>query len=542
MKISLAQINTRAADVAANCEKILRFAAAARKAGSDLAVFPECALTGYPAWDLWENKSLISANLAALSKIAAHTGETAILTGYVDFNRKKTGKPLLNCAALLYKGKILASRAKTLLPTYDVFDERRYFESASENLPVRFKSELLGITICEDIWQQAVPFYSRDPLKELLKAPLSALINISASPYHAGKPRLRRELLKRRAYGKKTAFLYCNSVGGNDELVFDGNSFALNSTGVIARAKSFSEDLLTVDLSQKTGAAPQPDMDETEELFLALVCGIKDYARKCGFKSAALGLSGGIDSAVVCALAAEALGAENITAISMPSPFTSAESKRDARVLAKNLGVELKEIPITRVYKTYLKTLAPAFKVSGLAAENLQARIRGAALMAFSNAGGALLLSTGNKSEIATGYCTLYGDMCGGLSPLADVAKTKVYALARRINETRANPIPQRIISRPPSAELRHGQKDQDDLPPYEILDPIMAAYVEEGKTSAEIAALGFQKPLVERLLARIDAAEFKRRQSPPGLKVTKKAFGAGRRMPIARANRLPNC
>ena len=542
MRIALAQINSKVGDLKGNAAKILSFTRRAAEAGAELVVFPECALTGYPAWDLWEDRSFVQANISALNDIAAQTGDTALLCGYIAFNPSKTGKRLFNCAALLHKGKIAQVRAKTLLPTYDVFDEARYFESAPDNLPVNFKGHKIGVTICEDLWNEGVPrkIYNQDPVNALVNTgALELVINISASPYFEGKVELRRKLLARRALKSGVPFIYCNQTGGNDDLVFDGNSFALNGKGrLIAKAKAFGEDLCVFD----TDAAPLPKeadmaLPAEEELLLALTTGIRDYMGKCGFKKAVLGLSGGIDSAVVCVLAAQALGPENVIGVALPSAYTSEESTRDARLLAKNLGVTFHVLPIGAAFDAFNRTLAPVF--AGLKAdtteENIQARIRGTLLMALSNKFGALLLTTGNKSEIAVGYCTLYGDMCGGLAPLADLAKTKVYKLARHINSRYNSPIPEYTLERAPSAELRPGQTDQDELPPYETLDLILKAYIEEGKTPEEIAALGPQPALVARMLNKIDANEFKRKQAATGIKITPKAFGSGRRMPVAR-------
>ncbi|MDD2772154.1 MAG: NAD+ synthase [Elusimicrobiales bacterium] len=541
MKIAIAQINPKAGDLQGNSAKIIEFTRRAGQAGAELAVFPECALTGYPAWDLWEDRSFIEANLKTLDAVAAKTGKTAALFGYVDFNREAAGKRLLNCAALAHEGRITARRAKTLLPTYDVFDEARYFESAAENLPVEFNGRRLGVTICEDVWNEGLPrkFYRKDPVNSLVKAGLDAVINLSASPFFEGKAELRRRLIGAHAKKSGVPFIYCNQTGGNDDLVFDGGSFAVDAHGaLLARAKPFAEELLPVDTAAASLARDSQALPD-EELFLALTTGIRDYLSKCGIKKAVLGLSGGVDSAVVCALAARAIGGGNVTGVSLPSQYTSPESRRDAAELARKLGVKFHEIPITPVFGEYTKALATVFagRKPDATEENIQARIRGGILMALSNKSGALLLSTGNKSEIAVGYCTLYGDMCGGLAPLADVVKTRVYALARYINERFGGPIPEYTLTRPPSAELRPGQTDQDELPPYDILDSIVKAYVEEGKTHKEIAALGIEAALVLKILDKIDCSEFKRKQAAIGIKVTPKAFGGGRRMPVARGN-----
>jgi len=542
MRIAIAQTDTTVGDLKGNAAKILDFAGRAAKAGAEIVVFPECSLTGYPAWDLWEDRSFVQANLRALKELAAKTGDTAILCGYIDFNPSKTGKRLQNCAALLHKGKVIASRAKTLLPTYDVFDEARYFESAPDNLPVPFKGRTLGITICEDLWNEGVPrkIYNQDPVNALVASGrLDVMINLSASPFFEGKAAVRKNMFSRRAKKSGVPFIYCNQAGGNDDLIFDGNSFALDAKGrTLAKAKSFEEDLVVID----TDAAPLPAHDDhaapaEKEIFDALTAGIRDYMSKCGFKKAVLGLSGGIDSAVVCALAAQAVGPQNVIGVAMPSKYTSDESTRDAEILARNLGVQFHVLAIGETFGAFERTLSTVF--AGLkpdaAEENIQARIRGTLLMALSNKFGALLLTTGNKSEIAVGYCTLYGDMCGGLAPLADLAKTKVYKLASYINSRFNSPIPLYTITRAPSAELRPGQTDQDELPPYETLDLILKAYIEEGKTPEEIAALGPSPELVAKMLNKIDANEFKRKQAAIGIKLTQKAFGIGRRMPVAR-------
>jgi len=540
MKIAAAQIDTTVGDIDGNLAKIRAFLTRAQEAGAQLAVFPEAVLTGYPAWDLWEDRSFIQANLDALEALAKTVGDTACIVGFIDFNKGKTGKNLLNGAALLHKGKIVARRYKTLLPTYDVFDEARYFHTAEDNAPVEFGGKKLGITICEDVWNvgdDKHKLYKNDPVRKLMQSGLDLMVNLSASPYNAGKPQLRRNLIGGQAKDYKTPFIYCNAAGGNDDLVFDGNSMVFDAGGnLIARAKSFEEDLLLCDMAAEHKPLELARHSEAAEITDALVLGIRDYAAKTGFKKAVLGLSGGIDSAVVCALAAKALGPENVTGISMPSPYTSQDSKDDAAGLAKNLGVNFYEIPITPAMQAMTAMLAPVFagRKADTTEENIQSRLRGNILMAVTNKFNAILLNTGNKSELATGYCTMYGDMCGALAVLSDLTKERVYAVARHFN-LNGEVIPQRSITRAPSAELRPGQKDQDELPPYEILDRIVSVYVEEGKTAEEIAALGFDEQLVRRHLNKIDRNEFKRRQAPPGLKITPKAFGTGRRMPIAR-------
>lgn len=545
MKIVLAQINTTVGDIAGNSKKILETVKAAAKQKADLVIFPEATLTGYPALDLWNDRDFIAANLSALEQLAKKIGDTAALVGYIDFNRAKTGNPLQNCAALLHKGKIKARQAKTLLPTYDVFDEDRYFAPAETNKPVTFKGLKLGITICEDVWTEsrvsARQLYRENPVRELMRQQPDLIVNLSASPFHIGKPELRQTLLRGHAKKYGIPFLYCNLVGGNDNLVFDGGSLAVDSAGrVIARGKQFQEELLTLEFpfAKTLPAAANDTASDTEQAARALSLGIGDFVRKCGFKAVILGLSGGIDSAVVAALAADALGAENVIGVSMPTRYTSGISKNDAKILADNLGItKFYELPIEGVFGSFSDALKEPFK--GLkpdtTEENLQARIRGTMLMAMSNKLRALLMATGNKSEFSVGYSTLYGDMNGALAPLGDAPKVLVYDIARWYNATHEKGIPERTITRAPSAELRPDQTDQDDLPPYETIDPIIAAYIEKNTVPHEIAQKGFARRIVDNILARIDRNEFKRKQAPPVLKITTKAFGTGRRMPVAR-------
>jgi len=543
MKIAIAQINTKVGDIKGNAAKIMAAGKKASGHGADLCVFPECALTGYPAWDLWDDRGFVQANLAALDTLAAAAGDTALAVGFVDRNTSGTGKAHFNSAAILHRGKIAAKRSKTLLPTYDVFDEERYFSSAESNPSFIFKGERIGLTICEDVWNVSSGkgrLYGKDPVSGLIKEKPELMINLSASPYYRGKPAMRHELIKERAKAAGVPFVYVNQCCANDEIVFDGNSMVFDGKGgLVARGRQFAEDFFIVDTERLPKPLEWKPTPWPQEVTQALELGIKDYLSKCGFKAVAVGLSGGIDSAVVACLAANAIGGENVIGISMPSPYTSKMSRDDARALAKNLGVKFYEIPITGIFEAYNRELAPVFegRKPDITEENLQARVRGALLMAVSNKFGAMLLSTGNKSELAVGYSTLYGDMCGGLDVLGDAVKETVYAVANFINETRGNPIPRRTITRPPSAELRPGQTDQDDLPPYETLDPILAAYVEDGKSESEITALGYPAEIVRNLLNRIDRAEFKRRQAAPGIKLTPKAFGIGRRMPIARGS-----
>jgi len=542
MKIAIAQINPRVGDIDGNFELIEAFARRAQEAGADLAVFPELALTGYPPLDLLEKKNFIDANLKALKQLASLRLKTALAVGYVDRNPAKKGKPLHNAIALIDGGKVTARRFKSLLPTYDIFDEARYFEPASDNRPVRFRGETLGLTVCEDIWAgtSLLPsrlLYRNNPAKSLLDGKASVIINISASPFYRGKGALRRRILSALARRMRAHIVYANQAGANDELIFDGNSFALAPSGrVTAAAAGFAQDLVLVDTAAPAPARPARQPDVTAEICEALTLGIRDYFSKQGFSKALLGLSGGIDSAVVAALAARALGPANVTGVLMPSEYTARRSVDEALDLAGRLGINSKIIPIKNIYRAFLKELnAGGGKDITLAMQNLQARSRGSLLMALSNAGGALNLVTGNKSEIAVGYCTLYGDTAGALAPIADLFKTEVYRLAAYLNKD-AEIIPRAIIKRPPTAELKPGQRDQDDLPPYKTLDEILRLYLEENRTPAEIAARGFKPALVAGILRRLEINEYKRKQLPIALKVTEKSFGYGRKMPIVKA------
>ena len=541
MRVALAQIDTTVGDIPGNLRLIRDSAARARDAGAQLVVFPEQALGGYPALDLWEDGDFLRAGEAALKDLARGTGEMGLVIGAAMRNPRPVGKPILNAAALLHRGKVAAVRGKTLLPTYDVFDERRYFEPASANAPVRFGGLRIGITICEDAWSRAPGesrrLYRTDPVAEQVRAKADLLINLSASPFERGKSALREKLLRAHARRAGKPLLYCNQVGGNDELIFDGHSLVLDGRGrVVTRGKSFSEDLVVVETDALPKAAAAYGLSDIAEVEAALVLGIHDYLRKCGMHKAFVGLSGGIDSAVVCALAVKALGPGAVTGVAMPSLYSSQGSADDAEALARNLGIRLLKLPITEAYEAYLRTLGKPFGGGevGLAEQNIQARVRGNLLMAFSNKEGGIVLSTGNKSELSVGYCTLYGDMCGGLAVIADVPKTTVYALARWINQERPV-IPQSSIDKPPSAELRPDQKDQDDLPEYETLDAVLTDYIEGRRGAAEISRRGFSADLVRDVIRRIDRNEYKRRQAAPCLKISSKAFGVGRRMPIAR-------
>ena len=539
MKIALAQLNPTVGDFAGNSARILDFAQRAAQRGADLAVFSELCLCGYLPMDLIERPQFIERNERELACLAKQLPVPSIV-GYAARATGSTGKSAANAAALLANGKIEFVQHKMLLPTYDVFDESRYFQPASEQNVFSFGGKKLGITVCEDIWNDktfwAKPLYERDPVAELVAKEANVIINISGSPYTIDKRALRLDMLRALAKSHRLPVVYVNQVGGNDSLVFDGGSVAVLPDGRIpAQASSFVEDLVLYDTAANTGDLhPQPEM-EIELVLQALICGTRDYVCKSGFRAVVVGLSGGIDSSIVAAVAVAALGRENVLGVSMPGPYSSDGSRNDARQLAKNLGIEFRTIPITNVFQSYQGALADAFRgrPENVAEENLQARVRGNFLMALSNKFGSMVLSTGNKSEMAVGYCTLYGDMAGGLALLSDVPKTMVYALANLINREREL-IPLASIEKPPSAELRPNQTDQDSLPPYEVLDRILKAYIEYVKSPEEIAnQYGFDLDLVRSIAAKVDRNEYKRRQAPPGLKITSRAFGLGRPFPI---------
>jgi len=539
VKIALAQINTTVGDFAGNGQKIIDSMLRAQAAGAELVVFPELTTTGYPPRDLLLKKGFVAKNIDLLHRLAALSGPTAMLVGFVGQNNNTPGREVTNEAALLQNGRIVATRVKSLLPTYDVFDEDRYFEPASRNEPVTIGSHHCGVTICEDIWNDEDFWpqrrYQANPIAHLIAAGASHIFNISASPWNVGKEKVRFEMLASLARKAKRPVVLCNLVGGNDELVFDGESMAFNGAGeLIAKGKSFAEDFIIFDTENTAPIHPAP-VTEEENVYKALVLGLRDYFHKCGFRSAVLGLSGGIDSAVVACLAAAALGAEHVHGVSLPSQFSSQSSLDDARLLAERLGIRYDVIPIQPCFESARRQLHPAFegRAEDTTEENLQARLRGVLLMALSNKFGSLLLTTGNKSELAVGYCTLYGDMCGGLAVISDVPKTMVYRLAHWINHE-SEVIPLSSIAKAPSAELRPNQTDQDTLPPYEILDAILDQYVVQGRGIQEILKMGFSEDAVRKVIRLIDTNEYKRRQAAPGLKVTSKAFGVGRRFPIA--------
>jgi NAD+ synthetase len=541
MKIALCQINPIIGDFHYNTGLILDATEQAKRGGGSLAVFPELSLVGYPPKDLLERPAFIKENLKALERLAARVQGIHVLCGYVDRNPRDTGKALVNSVALIKDGEILKKGGKRLLPTYDVFDETRYFEPAPQSLIFQLQEHRIGVTVCEDIWNvgdvEGVPRYTMDPAEELAGRGMDIFVNISASPYTLNKRAIRRKILEMISTQHQVTTLYCNQVGGNDDLLFDGASMVVDRSGrLILQGKEFEPDLLLWDSEKHYEELTGPWPSEEESVLRGLVMGTRDYVVKCGFKSVLIGLSGGIDSSLVAVIARKAFAPENVTGVSMPSQYTSRMSREDGRTLAQNLGIKFIEIPITEIFSSYTKSLAQVFK--GLppdeAEENIQARIRGALLMALSNKFRSLLLSTGNKSETATGYCTIYGDMNGGLAVISDVPKTLCYRIAKYINKDEEI-IPQRVISRPPSAELRPDQTDQDSLPPYDVLDGILDAAIEKNLAFDDIVALGYEPATVRDVLRRIVVNEYKRRQAAPGLKVTSKAFGYGRRYPIAR-------
>jgi NAD+ synthase (glutamine-hydrolysing) len=542
MKIAIAQINPTIADFQGNKRKIIAKIKSALKQKVDLLVFPEMATIGYPPMDLLKNQKLIKDNLKLLKEIIPFSNKMAIVCGYVDF--EKNYYTLFNSAAFIYQQKIICKQNKTLLPSYDIFDEQRYFTSGTEYKVVKFLGKKIGLTVCEDIWNNSLSTetkklienkqYYLDPVKKLLEKKADFIINLSASPYSIGKRKVKIKMLKRIAAKNSVYLIYANQVGGNDSLIFEGGSLVINPQGeVLGQAKLFKEDLLIVELDKAKHVSLKEN--RLEDLTKALVLGVRDYVRKCGFKKVLIGLSGGIDSALTTAIAVKALGSQNVLGVTMPSLYSSKGSIDDSKSLAKNLGIPLETIPINTLFSLFKKELKPLFKdrPEDLTEENLQARIRGNLLMSISNKLGYLLLTTGNKSEIAMGYCTLYGDMSGGLAVLSDLPKTLVYKLAREINKKKII-IPLNTINKEPSAELRENQKDQDSLPPYEILDQLLELYIEQKKSKEEIVKEGFPLKLVSRIIKTVNQNEHKRGQAALGLKVTSKSFGLGRRIPIA--------
>ncbi len=539
MKIGIAQINPVVGDFPGNAKRILAAYRECLDAGADLVLTPELSLAGYPPRDLVFKSQFVPKCLQALDYLAGEIREVPLLVGYVDHHHPgRKGKPFRNAAAWLEQGEVRHRIWKTLLPTYDVFDERRYFEPGESSEPIVWKGKRIGVTICEDIWTEDYlqrPFYDRDPVSELESHGIDVLLNLSASPFHLGKPTLRRAMLGGIARRLKVPVVYCNAVGANDQLVFDGHSLVASGNGrIMVQLDGFADACRVVDVSQSAeNDAPLDDCDPAQ-IYRALVLGVHDYVIKCGFSSVCLGLSGGIDSALTAVIAAEALGPENVRGLTMPSPYSSRGSVEDSFALAGNIGIRCDEVSITPAFEALKETMSPLFgdRPEDVTEENMQARIRGLLLMALSNNENHLLLTTGNKSELAVGYCTIYGDMNGGLAVISDLPKTRVYEVCRWINRDREI-IPWNTIEKPPSAELRPDQKDQDSLPPYEILDGILELYVENHMSVDEIVSRGFDENTVRWVQRRVDLNEWKRHQAAPGLRVTSKAFGIGRRMPI---------
>lgn len=544
MRVALGQINTTVGDLAGNADLMTRFTRRAAEGGAAVVIFPELAITGYPPQDLLERPAFLEGAAAQLERLARETAhfKISVLCGTVEPAGFEIGKRVWNSAALLRAGRVVFRQHKMLLPTYDVFDEQRYFRPAESQEPATIASNPVAITICEDAWNDKSfwerRLYDRDPVQELATAGAKAILSINASPYHIGKRALRRQIFETTARRYGMPVVYVNQVGGNDQLVFDGSSFAMDATGkVIASAGSFTEDLIFADLQTGEGEHRENLPDESEAMYEALVLGTRDYFLKCGFRKALLGLSGGIDSSLVACIAVEALGKENVTGVAMPGPYSSDHSLTDAKAMAEALGVRCPTVSINKGYAAMIETLAPVFEGAprDVTEENLQARLRGMTLMALSNKTGALVLTTGNKSEMAVGYATLYGDMCGGLAVISDVPKMQVYELCRVANRRLGNPIPESVFIKPPSAELRPDQKDSDSLPDYANLDAILLLYIEEMMTPASIAErLSLPLAMVRDVARKVDRNEYKRQQSAPGLKVTTKAFGFGRRIPIA--------
>jgi len=552
MRIAIAQLDYTIGAFEANLEAMTIAVERARRAAADLVVFTELATTGYPPGDLLERRDFVDHNLTQLERIAHLSDDgLGILVGFVDRNETGTGKGLHNAVALCHRGTVAGRYFKCLLPTYDVFDEARYFESGADARPLNFKGVRIGVSVCEDVWADpdldGHSLYHRDPVLELIHRGSQILINLSASPFELGKANERRDLVRRHAEDSGRFFVYANQVGANDDLVFDGHSMVFDGKGqVVSRARDFEEDLLIYDVPDEAladvkgvegpvGEIRDVALSREAEALAALELGLYDYVRKCGFDKVLLGLSGGIDSALTAAIAARALGPDKVLGVAMPTRYSSEGSVTDAEALATNLGIEFRTLPIDDIFQAYLDGLAPVFDglEEDVTEENIQARVRAGVLMALSNKFGRLLLATGNKSEVAVGYCTLYGDMAGGLAVISDVPKTLVYDLARFLN-TDGEVIPESTLTKAPSAELRPDQKDQDSLPPYEILDRIVEAWVEEHHTVEEIVAEGLDPDTVRQVVRLITGNEYKRRQAAPGIKITAKAFGAGRRYPIA--------
>lgn len=546
MRIALGQMNPTVGDLNGNVDRMVRLATDAVRGGAEIVVFPELSINGYPPRDLVEKPSFLDRTQEALNRLARETAQfpIALIVGFVAPADSAVGKRAANAACVLSRGQVVFEQRKMLLPTYDVFDESRYFQPAEKQKLWTWRGRKIALTICEDAWNDTQYWerrlYTRDPVDELVDQGAEILISINASPYHMGKRSQRMEIFQATAKHQAVPVIYVNQVGGNDQLVFDGSSFALNAQGEpLATCPSFVEDLLLVDVN----ARPQIENlranlpDECEAVYEALVLGTRDYVRKCGFQRVIIGLSGGIDSSLTAVLAVDALGKENVIGVGMPGPYSSDHSLTDARAMAEKLGIRFEVCSINTTYHAFIQTLEPVFRglKPDVTEENLQSRLRGATLMALSNKFGALVLTTGNKSEIAVGYCTLYGDMCGGLAVISDVPKTLVYQLSRVGNKRHNGAIPENVFTKPPSAELRPDQKDTDSLPEYDVLDHILKCYVEDMLSPQQISDLTrYPLTLVRDIVSKVDRNEYKRQQAAPGLKVTTKAFGVGRRFPIA--------
>jgi NAD+ synthase (glutamine-hydrolysing) len=541
VKVALGQINPTVGDFSGNAEKIIEFSRRAQVAGAGLILFPELSICGYPPRDLVERPSFVAKNQETAELIAEQTWGIAVICGLVTPAQAQTGKSAMNSAALLRDGKIAFVQSKILLPTYDVFDEMRNFAPAARQEVFDFCGKRMALTICEDAWNDknfwSKRLYTLDPVEELIRNGGNFVLNISASPYWMGKREFRRKMLASIATSNKVPVVMVNQIGGNDSLIFDGSSLVVNPAGeVIAQGKSFEEDLVIFDSDTLTGDMHEQIKADEAKVYAALVLGTRDYVRKCGFNTVIVGLSGGIDSALTASIAADAMGPEHVIGVGMPGPYSSGGSVHDARAVAENLGVRFELLSIKEIFEDYRKVLKPAFAgcPEDVTEENIQPRARGTLLMALANKFGAIVLSTGNKSELGVGYCTLYGDMVGGLAVISDVPKTMVYRLARYVN-SRRTVIPEATLEKPPSAELRPDQKDVDTLPPYEVLDPILEDYIEDMRMPEEIAARhNFDINLVRRVVRMVDRNEYKRQQAAPGLKISEKAFGYGRRFPIA--------
>jgi NAD+ synthase/NAD+ synthase (glutamine-hydrolysing) len=546
VKIALGQINPTIGDFTGNTKKIVESARQALALGAEMVLFPELAVCGYPPRDLLEKPAFVERSQKSVNEIARAVPGITIICGFVSPAKVETGKSVMNSAAVLREGAVQFVQSKMLLPTYDVFDEVRYFDPAESQKLFALGDKQFAVTICEDAWNDKHFWHRRlyrvDPVDELLRAGGNLVLNISASPFHLGKRELRRQMLETIARDNKVPVLFVNQVGGNDSLIFDGSSMVIAPDGrIVAQASSFAEDLIIFDSEKMQGDMHEQTAVGDPSAYAALVLGTCDYVRKCGFSRVVIGLSGGIDSALTAAIAVDALGSQNVTGIAMPSQYSSEHSIQDARSLACKLGIRFEVVPIGPIFDSYRKSLAPLFAgmPEDVAEENIQSRIRGNILMAFSNKFGELVLTTGNKSELGVGYCTLYGDMVGGLGVISDVPKTMVYSLSRYVN-SRQPVIPQSTMDKPPSAELRPGQMDSDTLPPYEVLDNILEDFVEDYRTAEQIAAdRGYDVKLVRDVVRMIERSEYKRQQAAPGLKITPKAFGLGRRFPIAQKSEV---